>query len=246
MNQGWVKIHRKIKDWEWYDDAIVFRVFIHLVLSVNHVDKKWRGKLVKRGQLITSYQHLSDELSKNKKHKVGVQSIRTALNKLKSTGELTSESTNEYTIITVGNYNDYQTTNKRINKRLTNEQQTTNKRLTTTKELKNEKNEKKREGKSSTPAHAVLVQELISYWNETYSRKFRIPKDGGWIKNFRLWLKTYSVEEMKQAVDVATNKHHFYYDKLTPDMLFRKNTDRIGELLNYKPKEGVIGADEYI
>ena len=33
MNDGYIKLHRKIVDWEWYDDLPVFRLFIHLPLK---------------------------------------------------------------------------------------------------------------------------------------------------------------------------------------------------------------------
>ena len=30
---GWIKLHRKITEWEWYSDANTFRVFMHLLLT---------------------------------------------------------------------------------------------------------------------------------------------------------------------------------------------------------------------
>ena len=50
----------------------------------------------------TSSAPLAEELG------FSVKQIRTALNKLKSTGEVASESTNRYTIITVVNWEKYQ------------------------------------------------------------------------------------------------------------------------------------------
>lgn len=79
-----------------------------------------------------------------------------------------------------------------------------------------------------------VAEQLISYWNEEYGRKFRVPRKGGWLKNFESWLETYTLEEIKQAVGVAQTKHKFYKDKITPDMLFRTHEDRIGGMLNYQ------------
>ena len=118
-------------NWEWYQDDVVFRVFLHLLLTVNYERKKWRGVWVENGQIITSYGHLGEQLN------LGVQSIRTALNKLKSTNELTIKTTNKYTIITILKWKDYQ----QLTTKSTNEQQTTNKQLTTTKEYKELKEE---------------------------------------------------------------------------------------------------------
>lgn len=134
---GFVKIHRKLTEWEWYHNSNVVRVFLHLLLMANHEDSKWQGIAVKRGQRVTSYEHIATEVGE-----LSVQQVRTALNKLKSTHEITSQSTTEYTIITITNYNAYQENNTRNNKQITNEQQTNNKQITTNKNEKNEKNEK--------------------------------------------------------------------------------------------------------
>ena len=89
-------------NWEWYNDINVKVVFLHLLLTANHEDKKWQGIEIKRGQKITSLSHLAEET------KLSVKQIRNVLNKLKSTGEITSKGTNKYTIITIVKYNDYQ------------------------------------------------------------------------------------------------------------------------------------------
>ena len=117
---GYIKLHRKLTKWEWYHNANTFRVFIHLLLTANYEPRRFEGRTIERGQRVTSISKLSKEL------KVSVQSIRTALNHLKSTGELTIETTPKYTIITINNYISYQ----QLTNDLTNDQQTANKRLT--------------------------------------------------------------------------------------------------------------------
>lgn len=39
---GWIKLHRKLINWEWYQDTNVKVVFLHLLLIANHEDKKWQ------------------------------------------------------------------------------------------------------------------------------------------------------------------------------------------------------------
>ena len=119
---GWIKIHRKILEWEWYDDINTKVLFWHLLLTANHKDKKWRGQTIKRGQRLTSLEHLAEEVG------LTVQQTRTSLNKLKSTNEITIKSTNKFTVVTIEKYSDYQINekennkqnNKRNNKRTTN------------------------------------------------------------------------------------------------------------------------------
>lgn len=37
---GWIKLHRKFTDWEWYHDRKVKEVFLHLLLKANYQEKK--------------------------------------------------------------------------------------------------------------------------------------------------------------------------------------------------------------
>lgn len=99
---GFVKIHRKLVQWGWYTDNVVKGVFLHLLLTANFKNTKWMGKILKKGQLVTSYGRLAAELG------FSVRQIRTAIEKLKSTGEIACESTNKYTLITVTNWDEYQ------------------------------------------------------------------------------------------------------------------------------------------
>lgn len=139
----WIKIYRKFLEWEWYDDVNTKSLFLHILLKANYKDNMWHGTLVKRGSFITSLDTLFYELNKNPKTKrlrktgmITKMNIRTAIKHLILTKEITKVSTPEYTVITINNYDDYQTPNKAPNKALTKHQQTSNKPLTTTKESK--------------------------------------------------------------------------------------------------------------
>ena len=101
-DQGWIKLHRKMKDWEWYNDANTFRLFIHILLEANHEDHKWRGILVKKGTFITGRKSLAKSLN------ISQRSIRTSLNKLKSTNEIAIKTTNKYSISQVQKWEMYQ------------------------------------------------------------------------------------------------------------------------------------------
>ncbi len=138
-SNSWVKIYRKFLQWEWYDDINTKVVFLHILLKANYKDKKWHGILIKRGSFITSLNTLFCELNTNPKtnrlKKTGIitkMNIRTALKHLILTQEITQQTTSNYTLITVNNYDAYQTPNIVSNTRLTHDQHTTNTRLTTT------------------------------------------------------------------------------------------------------------------
>lgn len=125
---GWICLHRKLLDWEWYGDTNVFRVFTHCLLKANWESKNWQGKEIKRGQFVSSLSNISTELG------LSVQQTRTAFDKLKSTGEVTIKTTNKFSLITITCYEKYQDDNKQItNKQQTNNTQPNN-QITTTKQ----------------------------------------------------------------------------------------------------------------
>lgn len=143
MEEGWIKLHRKMRDWQWYTDIPVKTLFIHLLISANHTPKMWRGVLVERGQFLTGRKVLSDETGLTE------MQVRSALKKLKKSGEITSKTTNRFTMITICNYNDYQKkengNNQQDNQQITNKQPTDNQQITTNKKEKKYKNEKEKE-----------------------------------------------------------------------------------------------------
>lgn len=112
----WIKLHSKILNWEWYKDYKTKSLFIHCLLKANWQDGKYRGVKVPRGSFITGRKKLSEELGMSE------QNIKTALNHLKSTNEITIKSTKKFSIISINNYDMYQQTNQQTNQQLTNNQ----------------------------------------------------------------------------------------------------------------------------
>lgn len=120
---GFIKLERGIFDWEWYTEQDTSRMFIHLLLKANHKKAKVNGKVVDRGQTMTSIPRLSDQLS------MSFFKVRKALANLNKTGEISIKTTNNYSLVTISKYDEYQgfydtsTTDK---KQSDNSQNTTN------------------------------------------------------------------------------------------------------------------------
>tara|TARA_R100001244_G_scaffold125967_1_gene96232 strand:- start:1306 stop:2001 length:696 start_codon:yes stop_codon:yes gene_type:complete len=142
MGKGWIKIHRQITDWEWYDEPNTFRVFFHLLVKANHKQNNYRGVLIEAGQIMTGLDKLAKETG------LTLQKVRTSLNRLKSTNEITINSSTQGTIVQIVNYSKYQVVTdeqQTDNKPITNEQQTNNKPITTNKNDNKEENEENEE-----------------------------------------------------------------------------------------------------
>jgi hypothetical protein len=175
MSEGWIKLHRKFEDWEWFNNSEMVHLFIYLLLNANHEDGKWRGIDIKRGQILTGLHTLNEHT------KISIQKLRTCLSKLEKTGEINKQTTNKYSIITIINYDSYQgyqqTTNNRPNKQLTNNQQTTNNKQEYKEgiELKNRESEFKelvRQFSSQYPVN--MLKSFCDYWTEPNKSKTKM------------------------------------------------------------------------
>ena len=170
-DNGFIVLHRSILSWEWYDDVNTTRVFIHCLLKANHTPRKWHGHLIERGQFVTSLAKLAKET------RLSVQQVRTAIEHLKSTQELTQKATQRFTIITITNYALYQDvknpTNTQNNQQSTNYQQTNNTLPTTNNNYNNEiniivdeDNTRVREENFSEKKIEEIYQELKQQYSE--------------------------------------------------------------------------------
>lgn len=108
MTSGHIKVYRKILDWEWYKNTNTKVVFIHMVLKAYWKDTKIEGAIITRGSFISSVKKLAEETS------LTYSQVRRAVSNLKKTGEITSRSTNRFTIFTVENFDLYQSAGERL------------------------------------------------------------------------------------------------------------------------------------
>lgn len=104
MNEknGYIKLHKKMLSWEWYDDVNTCRLFIHCLLKANWQEAKWHGVTLQPGQFITSTANLAKETH------LSIKQVRVALDHLISTGEVASKGQSKFRIITVLKWDEYQ------------------------------------------------------------------------------------------------------------------------------------------
>lgn len=133
---GWIKLHKKIKEWEWYKDTNTKSFFFHLIITCNFKPTKWRGINLEIGECAKSLETLSEESS------LSIQNLRTSIKRLKSTGEVTERQHGKHRILKVENYASYQIGNTMANREVTRTQQGSNREVTLEEEYNKEKNEK--------------------------------------------------------------------------------------------------------
>jgi hypothetical protein len=111
MNDGYIKISRKILGWEWYKDINTFRLFMHILLKAEWKVTEYKGERIERGACVSSLVELSEET------KMSISEVRTALKHLETTGEIVRRpcAKSKKSVYKINNYDKYQTEYKQEN-----------------------------------------------------------------------------------------------------------------------------------
>ncbi len=157
---GWIKLRRDITNWRWYSEPYTAHLFIHLMITANTTTKEWQRHTIKRGQCLTSISNISHATGLSEKQ------IRTRLEKLCETGEITVQRRSNFSLITICNYDDYQdetgneeqtkgepwaNPGRTLGKPRANPGQTLGEPWATTKNNKNKENKKNKDNKVIKP-----------------------------------------------------------------------------------------------
>jgi hypothetical protein len=230
---GFIKLYRSVLDWEWFNDISTFRLFIYCLLKANYSDTKWRGIDIEKGSFITSYNRLSLQTG------LTLQQVRTSLNKLVITGELTHIAHSKYSVIKVNNYEVYQESNKQKNKQsnnqITSNQQGSNKVVTTDKEEKKETKEEQKNiyldrvrltkleyNKLLDDFGQLVLDEFIFRLDEYLGMTGKVYKNHSMV--IRNWIrkdpKPTWLGELKHEQEIHDNK--IYEVKRSPEEIKRK------------------------
>ena len=199
MQQGWLKIHRKILDNFLWEDRPFSRgqAWIDLILIANHEDKTtiFNGNVVeiKRGQKMTSLRKLSDRwgwsITKTKKF----------LEVLQSEKMLTYKSNSKNTVYTIVNFNNYQEKQEYKNNTKITQKENRNKTEKNQKETnKNDKNI------FNNLSNDKLFVPLIEKWNElpdTISKISTLKKDTQRFKMLSQRVNEYGADKVLEAIE---------------------------------------------
>ena len=204
-NKGWICLHRKMIDWEWFSKPEMVQLFIFLLLRASVKEAKWQGLVIKRGQLVTSVASISTAT------KLTAQKIRTCLQRLEDSGQIERKTTNRFTVITICNYESYQDKQddeqQTNNKQITNKQQTNNKQITTYKQYNNNNN--------------ITIDSNIDPAEQEFERFWDIydKKVGNKQKLLQKWRKL--KEDERKAIFETLPK----YVAATPEKKYRLNPE---------------------
>lgn len=202
---GWIKLHREILHWQWYDDVSVKCVFIHLLLSANHAPSYWKGIAIGRGQKWTSVGKLSKECGLSEKQ------VRVAIDKLQKTGEIKSEGASNGTMLTVCKYDTYQssdgTEGEQTGKRGANKGRTEGEQRATNNKNKNIKNDKEEQEVESVAAY---IHPLITWITDNAPRvmSMKVPLTNETASKLMTDLKIETDASKERLKDILKAMHN--------------------------------------
>lgn len=210
-----MKLHRSFLNWEWFDDDATTRIFLWLLLSANHKPTKWRGRTVDRGQLLTGRKQIAAGTGCSERQ------VRTALSRLKSTSEVTIESTNRFSIITICNYKRYQR-DERLDDQQNDQlcsQQATNKRPTRDQQATTSNNDNNINNDNNN-THTISGDELKRYFDNSESHKldnrYMLKGELPLLKYPEIWI---TLSELRNSLELFARKN--LDDKQRPFELVR-------------------------
>lgn len=210
---GFVKIDRKILEWEWWHDINTSRLFIYMLLRANWKEGKFKGIVIPKGSFVSSIPKLSIETDLTQRE------VRTAIEHLKTTGELTVKTTNKYSVFTIKNYciyqdsdtqNDSQPTSELTGKRHSNDILTTGNRhsidsLTTTIEEKKESKNNNITDTNVSVRQTETVRRVVDEWNtlREYGIKpiSKLAYESKRYQSLCARINQYSVDDVLKAID---------------------------------------------
>ncbi len=102
MAGDWVKLYRSLMESDiWHDEWLV-KLFVWCLLKASFRDSAFKGKTIERGQFVTGRLRASEELD------VSPGKWLRGIEKLVRAGCISTKSDNQFTVITVCNYESYQ------------------------------------------------------------------------------------------------------------------------------------------
>lgn len=176
-DEGYIKIARRMLNWEWFSSSDTTHLFLALLLMANWEDGKFQGLDVRRGQVITTYDTLS------RKTGLTISKIRTSLKRLEKTGEISRKIAGKSQLITVENYASYQNPTSQVDRKLTSTSQDVDRDLTTNEEEKEEKEINK----------YIYMRKFDEFWAA-------YPKKKGKDSAKKAWKKLKPDEELAEKI----------------------------------------------
>lgn len=252
MNLGYIKLYRKVTSSFVWTNSDMFKLWILCLMKASHEDRKFlfNGQEV----CLTSGQFVTGAHAMAKEYNEGVPSDKAIawrtlwrwLKKFENEELLTIQSNARYSVITIINWSDYQSSDKPV----TSDGQSSDKPVTTNKNDKNEKNDKnnnyvatrKKRVYADDDPNKKLAILLLKLFRK--NQNIKEPDLDKWANTIRLTIESdkRTGREVQDMIVWATSNDFWSGVILSPTSL-RKHFDKMAIQKN-KRKQQNISNDE--
>jgi len=207
--EGWVKLHRKIIENPIFSNAHLYHLYSYCLLKANHKEKEimFNGELIKigAGQFITGRNIISSAVGEKP------NTTYKRLKNLEKMNFLSLKSNNQYTVVTVANWDVYQSEEKKV----TTKSQPSNNEVTTESHKQECKNDNNDNNNNTTSAPSQSKTDINNFFESVWALypKKRGKDAVGYKKRKELYLLGF--EKLSKAID--------RYKSECDDMKFMKN-----------------------
>lgn len=245
MQDGYIYLERKLLSKGFWKNSYYTHLWIHLIFLASHEDKEfiWLGETQKlrRGQFITGRKKLAEDTG------ISETTVERILDYFEREGQIGQQKTNKFRLITVLNYDKYQS------KKTTNGQQTDNTR-THSSNSSNESNtlSKDKEATPRLPKGIILLKgepttmsERIDHsfprsrlygdekinWLLDYAEHLLNRKLGGQERWNRIYARhsatRYGMGRCRAVLDFALSPDSWWFDKVSQFSTIYKNFEKL-------------------
>lgn len=223
MENGWIKLHRKLLDNPIAKKPAWLTVWVHLLLLANHQEKSfiWNGTAITihQGQLITGRNELAKQCG------VSPSLVERVLKYLEIEQQIGQQKTTKYRLITVLKWKDYQKSDSTSdNKRTTDGQQADTNKNVRKKECKKDTAPEGADKPRFYPLGAEVVKafEAVDSKNKTYYNNItqRLAAD--------FLIAEYSIERVLKVIAVLPKTNRIpYFPTITSPYDLKENWTRL-------------------
>lgn len=205
MNEGWVKLHRStLENPVVCKDAEHIAVWVYLLLKATHKEKEmiFSGEKItlKPGQLITGRKKISEW------SKVNESKVQRILKSFENEHQIEQQTANKNRLITVVNWDKYQSSEQQFEQQVNNNRTTTEQQLNTNKKERNKECKKDIDNIVEKESRQNTIKEIVEYLNLKTKKSFKASTKATQRHISARLEEGYSLEDFKTVIDKKTKE----------------------------------------
>ncbi|EOH58841.1 hypothetical protein [Enterococcus mundtii] len=252
MNLGYIKLYRKVTSSFVWTNSDMFKLWILCLMKASHEDRKFlfNGQEVRltSGQFVTGAHAIAKEYNEGvpSDKAIAWRTLWRWLKKFENEELLTIQSNARYSVITIINWSDYQSSDKPV----TSDGQSNDKPVTTNKNDKNDKNDKNNNPRNTRKSRAyadddpnkklaILLLKLIRK-----NQNIKEPDLDKWANTIRLTIESdkRTGKEVQDMIVWATS-HEFWSSVILSPTSLRKHFDTMTAQKDKRKQQTIATED---